>query len=207
MSVLAHLGDQDTRTTAIVMLELIDALENTFNASRHRSHLSPVDPGNGFDSGPVTSPYTFKRLRYLSYGRLDAGGSDGDLEKIVFTTCSAGSKCGKCGKCGKGRRYFVAIALGLQAFQLFQLLGAHRAVIDFQNINRWLGKRFIAIDAYDLLLTAVDLGDWVLRAMRRALASGKPNALVKGNTLMVSAPPVAAENTAVVERRRLVQGS
>ncbi len=48
---------------------------------------------------------------------------------------------------------------------------------------------------------------WMLRATRRANASGLPSAKVKGRTQMASAPPSAAPAQAIVVRRILVQGS
>ena len=47
----------------------------------------------------------------------------------------------------------------------------------------------------------------MLRAMRRANASGKPSAAVNGSTVIASAPPRAAANTAMVARRMFTCGS
>ena len=41
---------------------------------------------------------------------------------------------------------------------------------------------------------------WVLRAARRANASGKPSASVCGSTVMLLAPPRPAEKVAIVAR-------
>ena len=46
----------------------------------------------------------------------------------------------------------------------------------------------------------------MLRAMRRAKASGRPSAVVKGSTVMESAPPIPAENVATVVRRSGING-
>ncbi len=48
---------------------------------------------------------------------------------------------------------------------------------------------------------------WVLRAMRRAKASGLPSAQLNGSTVMASAPPKAAPAQAMVVRRMFTHGS
>ena len=48
---------------------------------------------------------------------------------------------------------------------------------------------------------------WVLRAMRRAKRSGRPRAAVNGKTVIASAPPSAAANTAMVARKMFTCGS
>ena len=47
----------------------------------------------------------------------------------------------------------------------------------------------------------------VLRAMRRAKRSGRPSAVVNGSTVMASAPPMPAENAAMVVRSMFTYGS
>jgi len=48
---------------------------------------------------------------------------------------------------------------------------------------------------------------WVLRAIRRAKASGRPSALSKGCTVTASAPPTPAARQATVPRSMFTQGS
>lgn len=47
----------------------------------------------------------------------------------------------------------------------------------------------------------------VLRAMRRAKASGSPSAWSKGSTVTASAPPTPAASVAIVARSMFTQGS
>ena len=47
----------------------------------------------------------------------------------------------------------------------------------------------------------------MLRAIRRAKASGRPSAAVKGSTVTASAPPIPAEKAATVVRSMLTHGS
>src|SRR3712207_9156600 len=49
--------------------------------------------------------------------------------------------------------------------------------------------------------------DWVLRAIRRENASGRPSAASNGCTVTASAPPTPAAKQATVVRSRFVYGS
>ena len=74
---------------------------------------------------------------------LNAGGLDGAFQQI------SGSCLGVTCQRVKSSLDLGLVALGLQSFQLFQLLPAHGAVVDFENGDVRIAVRAVFIHADD----------------------------------------------------------
>ena len=110
-----------------------------------------VDPLDRLDLGAVAAEHLLHGQADLADRGLGASGVDGQGQEVA---CPARAVLQRLqGGLGGGR-----IALGLQAGQLLQLLGADRAVVDLQHRDVVGDLGLVAIDADHALAIGVDAG-------------------------------------------------
>ncbi len=129
VAVLADLGDQDARPAAFVLLEFGDALEHPLDGVRH-ADLPPVDARDRFDLGLVAAEDLLQRQRNFADRRLGARRVDRERQQVAVAAGGVARQRRK--RVGDGLR----VALALETAELVDLQLAHRAVIDFQNVDR-----------------------------------------------------------------------
>ena len=92
----------------------------------------------------------FQRQRYLADGRFGPRGVDGERQQIAV---AAG---GIAGERGQRFRDGLRIAFALEPRQLVDLQLAHRAVVDFQDVDLASSARPIFVDADHGLRAGID---------------------------------------------------
>ena len=81
VAVLAHLGDEDARPAAMLVLEDVDQRFDAGQASVHAAHLRLVDAGHRRNLGTVAAIDLLQRVGDLADGRLGAGGRERRLRE------------------------------------------------------------------------------------------------------------------------------
>ena len=81
--ILPHLGDEEARPAAVIVLERLHEPAHALHAVGHLPNLPLVDARNRADLGAVPAPHLLEGVRNLADGRLGARGLNGEFEKIA----------------------------------------------------------------------------------------------------------------------------
>ena len=149
MAILPHLGDENTRSTAIVLLKRIRHGKCFDDGVGHGAGLPLVDTGYGFDFSAMAIEHLLHRVGHFAHGGPGAGCIHTQGEQIAVCGSAIGER-------SEGSIRGGLITLGAQFFQLRELLLAHGGVVDLQDVNRLLALGFVAIDPDDRLPSGID---------------------------------------------------
>ena len=149
MPVLPHLRHEDARLAALVFLEGAGHVGDAVDDGRVGPRLFAIDAANGADGRHMAVEDLLQRQRNLAHGGLGPRGLDGQRQQIALGA----------GAIAQGFQRALHggfIALGAQAAQLFDLLGAHGGIVDLQDIDGLLALGLELVDADDGLASAVN---------------------------------------------------
>ena len=149
MPVLADLGDQQPGRPAIRLAERRNGVPNPLDSVLVLGRCR-VNALHRADGRCMAVPHLFQRQRDFAHRRLGARRIDSRRQKISAT----GPR--HIGKLRQHRQGLCLIALGFEATQLVDLLGAHGGSIDFQNVDLGIAFGLILVDTDHRLLTGID---------------------------------------------------
>ncbi len=165
VAVLAHLGDEDARAAAVVLLEGGRHLDHAADVVAHVARLRSIDARDGADLGAVAGEDLLHRVRHLADGCFGARGLDAEVEQIG----AAGGALGERLQRGLG---LGLLALAAQALKLGDLLLAHGLVVDLQELDLGVVLHAQLVDADDGLLAASRCAPACARPPPRCGSSG-----------------------------------
>src|SRR5665213_4076562 len=166
LAVLPHIGHQYARTPAFRLLKLRSHLLR-FLELYASATLSRVDSGDGASGGLVAAPDCFQRGRDLAQSSALAGGIHRAFQQVAH----AGS--GTLLEMFERLAHRICVAFALQLGKTAQLRFPHRIVVDVENWDQRLLRRWIRIQAHNHIGSGVDAG---LPACRRLFNAHLGNA-------------------------------
>src|ERR1035441_4029248 len=166
MAVLPHLGHQYARTPAFRLLKLRDHLLRFLELCASAT-LSRVDSGDGARGGLIAAPDFFQRGRDFTQSSALAG----DIHRAFQQVAHAGS--GTLLEMFERLAHSICVAFALQLGKTAQLRFPHRIVVDVEDRDQRLLRRWIHIQAHNHIGAGVDAG---LPACRRLFNAHLGNA-------------------------------
>ena len=148
MTILSHLGDEDTRTATFSLCKLLSQLASQLKVLIvvclwfiHAWYCS--------NYCFITSYYLLAGIWYLTQRTAYLGTLHGCLKEIALTSLNHLCQCVKC------FFHLLLIAVSLQFLQCLFLLLTHSGIVHLEDIDRIFMVKTILVGTHDSLLTTV----------------------------------------------------
>ena len=152
VAVLAHLGQQDAGATAVCDLERIDLGAHVVHDASSFAQLRPVHTRDRTDLGAVAPVDLLEGIADLTHARHGAGCDDTELQQVAL------ARRGRVGQRLQRGLRCILVTLGTETFELRDLTGAHRGIVDLEHVDLLVDVEPVLVDADHRLGATVDAG-------------------------------------------------